>query len=54
MNRILAATVVLGTMAFGVGPALADMGQPETSRRFFCFGGLFVGAEGSRGGSECV
>ena len=32
MNRILAATVVLGTMAFGVGPALADMGQPETSR----------------------
>jgi hypothetical protein len=31
MNRILAGAVVLGSMAFGVGPAMADMGQPEPS-----------------------
>jgi hypothetical protein len=28
MNRSLAAAVVLGMMAFGAGPALADMGNP--------------------------
>jgi hypothetical protein len=29
MNRTLAAAVVLGSMVFGIGPAMADMGQPE-------------------------
>ncbi|HEY1921232.1 MAG TPA: hypothetical protein VGG44_00585, partial [Tepidisphaeraceae bacterium] len=29
MRRTFAAAVVLGAMAFGVGPVMADMGQPE-------------------------
>ncbi len=38
MRRTFAAAVVLGTMAFGVGPTMADMGQPEARviRGIFC------------------